>query len=105
DAFLITLANGSQWGNDIRIAPGASTSDQLMDVVMVRPFMRYRSIDILSKLLRGKLYKADESYLFRAGELKIRSENPMKVHLDGEPYGQVDDLRVRVQPKSLTILI
>lgn len=37
-AFLISCANASQYGNNAYIAPQASMSDGLMDVVIMEPF-------------------------------------------------------------------
>ena len=37
-AFLISCANASQYGNNAYIAPQASMSDGLMDVIVMEPF-------------------------------------------------------------------
>lgn len=37
-AFLISCANASQYGNNAYIAPQASMSDGLMDVIIMEPF-------------------------------------------------------------------
>jgi diacylglycerol kinase family enzyme len=55
EAFLISCANASQYGNDAYIAPQASMSDGLMDVIIMEPFDVLEapqiSIDMFNKTL------------------------------------------------------
>ena len=54
-AFLISCANASQYGNNAYIAPQASMSDGLMDVIIMEPFDLLEapqiSIDMFNKTL------------------------------------------------------
>ena len=54
-AFLISCANASQYGNNAYIAPQASMSDGLMDVIIMEPFDVFEapqiSIDMFNKTL------------------------------------------------------
>ena len=54
-AFLISCANASQYGNNAYIAPQASMSDGLLDVVIMEPFdvidATQVSIDMMNKTL------------------------------------------------------
>ena len=38
DAFLITVANAGQWGNDVYIAPEAELTDGILNVSILKPF-------------------------------------------------------------------
>ena len=83
--FLITFANASQFGNNAFIAPGASMTDGLIDVVVVRKFakiwMPFFAIALFSKLVPRlpfvDCYKAQKVVLLKA-------RTPY-FHFDGEP--------------------
>lgn len=83
--FLITFANASQFGNNAFIAPGASMTDELIDVVVVKKFskiwMPFFAIALFSKLV-PKLPFVD-CYKAKSIELEI-AETPY-FHFDGEP--------------------
>ena len=55
NAFLIACANASQYGNNAYIAPKATMTDGLMDVIIMEPFTAFDapqiSIDIINKTL------------------------------------------------------
>lgn len=83
--FLITFANASQFGNNAYIAPGASMSDGLIDVVLVKKFnklwMPLFAIALFTKLI-PRLPFVDR-YKARYVELEL-AETPY-YHFDGEP--------------------
>lgn len=103
-AFLIAIANGSQWGNNVRIAPQASTTDHLLDIVMIKPFPFYASPGLITKLLSGNIHKAKEVMHTRTPSITISSAQPMALHLDGEPFGETTKVKVSLQPSSLHLL-
>jgi diacylglycerol kinase (ATP) len=83
--FLITFANASQFGNNAYIAPGASMTDGLIDVVVVRKFakiwMPVFAIALFSKLIT-KLPFVD---CYKAKEIELIRANTPYFHFDGEP--------------------
>lgn len=85
NVFLITFANASQFGNNAFIAPGASMTDGLIDVVVVRKFaklwMPVFAVALFSKLVPRLPFV--ECYKARKIELQL-AETP-HYHFDGEP--------------------
>ncbi len=83
--FLITFANASQFGNNAFIAPAASMTDGLIDVVVVRKFakiwMPVFGVALFTKFI-PKLPFVD-SYKAKQIELEL-AETPY-YHFDGEP--------------------
>lgn len=104
-AFLISVTNGSQWGNNATIAPLASTRDGLMDVVAMRPFKFYQ-VPLLAlqmftrKINRNKLIKS-----FKGKSVTIYRESRGAVHFDGEPAEMGAELTFRIEPASLNLLV
>ena len=83
--FLITFANASQFGNNAFIAPGASMTDGLIDVVVVRKFakiwMPVFAIALFSKLI-PKLPFVD---CYKAKQIELQLADTPYYHFDGEP--------------------
>lgn len=83
--FLITFANASQFGNNAFIAPGASMTDGLIDVVVVRKFakvwMPLFAVALFSKLI-AKLPFVD---CYKARQIELEIADTPYYHFDGEP--------------------
>jgi YegS/Rv2252/BmrU family lipid kinase len=83
--FLITFANASQFGNNAYIAPGASMTDGLIDVIVVRKFakiwMPFFAMALFSKLV--PLLPFVDCY--KAHEIELEVANTPYFHFDGEP--------------------
>jgi diacylglycerol kinase (ATP) len=84
-AFLVTFANASQFGNNAFIAPAASMTDGLIDVIVVRKFnklwMPLFAVALFTKLI-PKLPFVD---YFKARQIDLESANTPYFHFDGEP--------------------
>lgn len=83
--FLITFANASQFGNNAFIAPAASMTDGLIDVVVVRKFskiwMPFFAVALFTKLI-PKLPFVD---CYKAKQIDLELVNTPYYHFDGEP--------------------
>ncbi len=104
-AFVVAVANSGQYGNNARIAPLASLQDGLLDVVIVDDAPLLRALLLLPHLFRGTLHRSAEVRMLQATEVTIRRAAPGPAQLDGEPYALAAELRVRVVPRSLKVLV
>src|SRR5690606_37071885 len=55
-AFLITVANAGQYGNDFYIAPEADLQDGKFHIAILKPFNIINVFGILAKILRRKAH-------------------------------------------------
>jgi diacylglycerol kinase family enzyme len=104
-AFLITVGNAGQYGNDFYIAPGALMNDGLFHVSILRPFKLYNIPGLLLKILR---HKADTSRLietFSCNELVIERKKEDFLHFDGEPTMAEKSVTFKCKPHSLRAII
>ncbi|MCD6186453.1 MAG: diacylglycerol kinase family lipid kinase [Deltaproteobacteria bacterium] len=82
-AFLISIANSSQFGNNILISPKASVCDGYIDLCVISPFPKWTALGLLYKLLCRKINRSPYLKITRAK--KIRLKQPGNVyHIDGE---------------------
>ena len=79
-AFLISCANASQYGNNAYIAPQASMSDGLMDVIIMEPFDVFEAPQISIEMFSKTLDKNSKIKTFRTRHLHIRRDKPGVIH-------------------------
>jgi diacylglycerol kinase family enzyme len=104
-AFVVAVANSGQYGNNARIAPLASLRDGLLDLVVIEDASMLRALLLLPPLFRGTLHRARGVTGLQTPEVTIRRANGGGAHLDGEPYALPAELRVRIVPRSLKLLV
>jgi len=101
--FLITFANASQFGNNAYIAPGASMTDGLIDVVVVNKFskiwMPVFAIALFLKLIT-KLPFVD---CYKVRLIEIESADTSYYHFDGEPGNLSVPAQVSIDPEKIIV--
>ena len=105
EAWVVAVANTSQYGNDARIAPLASLQDGLLDVVLIRDVSLLRMPFALLRLFRGTLHRAHGVEMLQGREVTIERAAPGAAHLDGEPVTLGARLEVGIRPRSLRVLL
>jgi len=83
--FLITFANASQFGNNAFIAPEASMTDGLIDVVIVRKFAKIWMPVFAVALFTKFLPKLPFVDCYKAKQIDIELADTPYYHFDGEP--------------------
>lgn len=104
-AFVIAIANASQYGNNARIAPLASLQDGLLDVVIVHDLTLLNAPLLLARLFQGTLHQAGGVSMTQCPDVHIRRPSAGSAHLDGEPFSLPEEIHVRIVPKSLRLLV
>ncbi len=105
EAFLITIANASQFGNNAYIAPEADITDGLLDVTIISPFPRFMAPSIGIKLFTKKLGKSKYVEMFRVRSLEIQQQEPKYIHLDGEPQWVKEPIKFSIKPLGLKVYV
>jgi diacylglycerol kinase (ATP) len=104
-AFEITtaaIANGQYQGGAIHIAPEALPNDGLADLTVVQRVTLREVAARVPILYNGKLHQHPAVQHFRAARIRVSSDSPVPVELDGEPAGTLP-LEVVVHPRALSI--
>lgn len=104
EAFLISFANSSQFGNNASISPKASISDGLFDLCIVKPFPKISTPIILQRLMTGRIDKDKHLEIIKAKELTLTQESDI-YHLDGDPFEGGRRLNIKILPSVLKIII
>lgn len=104
-AFLISCANASQYGNNAYIAPQASMSDGLMDVIIMEPFDMLEAPQISIDMFNKTLDKNTRIKTFHSKKIHIHRTKPGVIHYDGDPVMAGEDIDVEIKEKGIKIII
>jgi YegS/Rv2252/BmrU family lipid kinase len=104
DAFFISVANSNQFGNNFTIAPKASLSDGLLDIVIVQKMNKAKLPFAILQQMRGnnKLQNLVEDITkknilyFQTPTITIKNPKLAPLHIDGEPYETSENLKISI---------
>jgi diacylglycerol kinase (ATP) len=102
-AFLLSFANGRQWGNGAVIAPQAQLDDGLLDAVLVQTRSRVSVLRAVPKLFAGTIERVRGVTIRRVRSARVSSDRPLSMHVDGEAVECGDTLTVQVHPLALRL--
>lgn len=104
-AFLISCANASQYGNNAYIAPQASMSDGLIDVVIMEPFDVIEAPQVSFDMFNKTLDKNSKIKSFRCKKLHITRSQPGVIHYDGDPVMTGAEIDVHLEEKGIKMVV
>lgn len=112
DAYFISIANSNQFGNNFTIAPKASLSDGLLDIVIVTNQSKLSVLVQTLKQVRGKNKletkmieeKKKGVIYFQTDKLSIRNLSEAPMHIDGDPAETPDKLNIEVNKKCFRLI-
>lgn len=102
-ALLISIANGSQFGNNATISPLSSTCDGLMELCILKKIPWYASLFFAFRLFTNTAHQSRFIEIYSVKELSIKS-TCAELHLDGEPVLQSQELKFKIIPSALSII-
>ena len=104
-AFLITCANASQWGNNAYIAPHASMSDGLMDVIIVEPFNAIEALELGLQLFSKSIDRNNKIKTFKSRKIHVHRSTSGAIHFDGDPTMAGEDVTVEMVSKGINVVV
>jgi diacylglycerol kinase (ATP) len=113
EAFFISIANSNQFGNNFKIAPKASLTDGLLDIVVVTKqnklnllYSTARQLSGLNSLQHASIAANKASIVyFQTAEIVINNPGAAPVHIDGEPVESIEELRIAIMPACFKLLV
>jgi len=102
--LMLNIANTRQFGNNAYIAPNASKSDGLVDMVLVKKFPLTYSALFAFRMFTKRLKDDEYVTYLPVSEISFKV-NTKNWHLDGEFNKIKSPIHVKVLPASLNILV
>jgi diacylglycerol kinase (ATP) len=111
-AFFISVANSNQFGNNFTIAPHASLSDGLLDIIIVKkmnkfmlPFSLLGQFTGINALQNINEYAGKKNIVyFQTAELTILNPDKAPLHIDGEPEKTSTKLEIKIAHKVIRLI-
>lgn len=104
-AFLITLANASQWGYNAYISPDASLTDGMLDLVIIYPFNLVTAPVIGLRMFTKSIYRSSNIDVIRVREASIEREKAGCIHIDGDPMNEDKILDIKAIANELRLIV
>jgi len=106
EAFTLTLANASQYGNEAYISPSADIQDGKLDLCILRPFPKYAALNLGLRLFRKTIHKSPYMRIVPIDSARVTLSDVDSLHMDGE-HKLLDKqtLSINVLPACVNILI
>lgn len=105
EVFLVTFANARQFGNNAYIAPFASISDGLIDVVVVKPFNKIWLPVFGIGLFLGFIPKLPFVDCYKTKFAELQSAETPFFHFDGEPDNLIIPAKISVDLEKLFVVV
>lgn len=104
-AWLISIANSGQFGNNAWIAPAASLSDGILDLVICKKVKAASLLKFAADLFLKQLKPSPHYITLKKSDFAIELSEAQPLHIDGEPAGFVKDVTIKCHPHSLKVII
>jgi len=102
--FFITIANCSQWGYSVKVAPNAKLDDGLLTLNLCKKPSVFSIISFGIKALSGKIQHSKYVTLKTSNIITLNSNSDFYYHIDGDAKGIARQLKVEILHKSLSII-
>lgn len=88
-SFIACIANGNVYGGGIPVCPPADPTDNKLNFLAVRSMKKIKIINAFIKLKQGKILKLKQTEHFPCEHVKIKTDLPCTVNVDGELYENI----------------
>ena len=103
-ALLISIANGSQFGNNATISPLSDTNDGYMELCILKKIPWYAALFFALRLFSKRAHRSKYIEIFRVKSMRVVS-SCHEIHLDGEPVLEKEALDFKIIPSGIRILV
>lgn len=102
--YSVAAANSKQFGGGMRLAPDASLTDALLDVVIIEDMSKRRFLRLAPTVFSGRHLRYPEVSVLQAREVHISATEPFTLYADGEAIAELP-VTVRVLPAAVRMIV
>lgn len=105
--FLLALVSNVHLyaGGYANLSPHARLDDGLMDLWLFKGETLGDTVQLAWDLLAGRHIQSERVHQVQFHNLRLESESPAYVQVDGEPMDVVNPVTITVQPKALRVMV
>lgn len=101
--LMCTVANGTEFGNGLKVSPESSLVDGKAELILIKPFPVWIAPVVFIKFFRKKGHRSKYNEIIQFSKARIKLTRII-AHYDGEPFDVRKEINLEVLPKSLNIL-
>lgn len=105
DAFVVTFANGPQYGSGAVINPGGRLDDGRLEVVVFENGPLWRTLVAAPRMFLGGLERTAGYRRLSGATATVTADAPMAVHHDGDPSAPSRRVEVELRPLALEVVV
>jgi YegS/Rv2252/BmrU family lipid kinase len=102
--YSVAAANSKQFGGGMLLAPNASLTDGLLDVVIIEDMPKLRFLRLAPTVFNGRHIRQRGVDVIRGRELHISASEPFTLYADGEAIAELP-VTVRVLPGAVRMIV
>lgn len=102
-ALIVAAANSRQYGNGAWIAPRARLDDGRLDLVIVESASPLGNLWRARRLFDRSLLEDRGVRTAQVTRVRVEADEPVDLHVDGEPAGTAREVVVEVRPGALRV--
>jgi YegS/Rv2252/BmrU family lipid kinase len=101
-AKLIVIANSTSYGTGAIINPIGVLDDTKFEIVVVKILSIF---EIFKMVFSHANFDPNKIVIYQTSQLSIITKRKVHFQIDGEYFGKVNEINVKIIPKALTILV
>lgn len=101
--YSVAAANAKAYGGGMLLAPDASVSDGLLDIVTIAQIPKLRFLRLLPTVFEGGHTRQPNVQIVRARRVRISADRPFTLYADGDPLAELP-VTVEVLPAAIQVL-
>lgn len=105
NAFMVNVANGTQFGYNFRIAPMASYTDGLLDLIIVRKFPKILGGLIALRAMTGTIHKSPYVRHLTAKEITISHPELKLMQTDGDAHECASSITFKIKAGAQRVVV
>ncbi len=104
NAFLITIANCKQWGNNFYISPKSKNNDGKLEICVIKKFPKIIFPILVYRILCKTIHKSTYCMYFQSKYLTIETNGELTFHTDGEPFNNERKVEFHTKTAVLSVI-
>ena len=104
-AFMINVANGQQFGYNFKIAPMASFTDGLLDVIIIRKFPKILGGMLVARAMTGTIVKSPYVTHLTGKEIVIYNPLLKLMQTDGDAHECESEIKFTIRKGAQKVIV
>ncbi len=103
--FVLTFANGPQYGSGAVVNPGCRLDDGRLEIVVFADGARLGALALAPSLFLGGIERSTRYSRIATARAVVTASAPLPVHVDGDPVPPAERIELELRPRALPVLV